>query len=114
MGQPRALVIDDEPVVVDVLRTVLDRGGHEITAAEIKSGATLAGDFLKPLDSLREALAEARAALEHDDVVAGLDQFLGREDPGHPRPDHRRPWGSAAGRVGGGHGTSIAAAADVR
>ena len=31
-----------------------------ITAAEIKSGATMAGDFLKPLDALREALAEAR------------------------------------------------------
>jgi hypothetical protein len=39
---------------------VVERGGHEITAAEIKSGATLAGDFLKPLDSFREALAETR------------------------------------------------------
>jgi predicted AAA+ superfamily ATPase len=57
---------------------VVERGGHEITAAEIKSGATLAGDFLKPLDSLREALAEARGPAVEAALLYGGEQAATR------------------------------------
>ncbi len=57
---------------------VVERGGNEITAAEIKSGATLAGDFLTSLDSLREALAEARGPTVDAALLYGGEQAATR------------------------------------
>jgi hypothetical protein len=57
---------------------ILERGGNEIAAAEIKSGATLAGDFLKPLDSLAEALAEAGGPAVEAALVYGGERAATR------------------------------------
>jgi hypothetical protein len=66
---------------------IVERGGHEITAVEIKSGATLAGDFLKSLDSLSETLAEARGP-EVERVLV-----YGGEQPSTRRGVRIVPWG---------------------
>ncbi len=57
---------------------IVERGGREITAAEIKSGATLAGDFLAPLDSLREMLAEAEGPAIEAALLYGGEQAVTR------------------------------------
>jgi len=62
---------DRRGLEVDV---IVERGGGEVTAAEIKSGATLAGDFLKPLDSLSAALAEAGGSEVDAALIYGGEQ----------------------------------------
>ena len=81
----QVLVIDDEPVVIDVLRDVLDRQGYRI---ESGPDAATCRRLIESGDEWDVLLQ--RPINKYVDVLAKYAYF--RSASGSPRPDVQRVW----------------------